>query len=831
MSLFLVHVVVLKANSRAGSRLSRRRARFDAKRVGRLTVDLAKGFLSKRYIFVRAAILIQLAIIAIILLLPHTQAIRASPLLVDVGLSASIASPLIFFFLSHSNIIHLILYVAIVALSNNLGLLQYLPAHGIVAAAVIAISGMKFELTLDSPLVERAVAKGFRLLDRVAKRSALPATVSELKIRILDNILVISSLIISTAALLLTRTPVLAVSFIISFALFMALVFGFMMPPGRTDIRFSGRGLLRVYRNLSRYRSLQNVTIRLGRMIERDIEVSGLAADPMLYAARYLIHSVILLSISPTIYTLIVSIAPSYSFIAPIAFATPLIPIALMKLSLYMAISSRRSSLEKIYPFFTIVSAISIINGVRDMEKIFESFIPREKKRSRFAELLPALEKEAQILLRYIRILGLTPMQAIDRYISYCPSESFKSYMRGYVNQLAVGTPLKDFAVKMVLESLDLLKRRLESLGMMLNTLVTMFITVLTFPILPLIIGIILNPGASSAMIFSMLALGGPLSYVFFSMAASKVSVSFPNKLPRARLSYPAAGLIIGTIAAIILSLYVKAPISIAFIGILIPFFAGLFIDFRSSYKEISEVEKNIVVFLNTIADLVELRPIGKALEYLVVETERSGASRFSQEFMKIVKRMASYAQRGDPLAKAEWFSGSWIMRLTQFVMTQVEATGERAKEVMKILAWFLSDYLVIVKSTRSRLTLAVGVMMAVPVILVLVLTATLGIIGTASSIIAKSNVDIELLASQVRNIPIPPQVLQAITGKGVDPFLVTLIDFLIVEVGIVLAIAAAKSLYGTMRAAKIPLLMSIVILILLLLKPYMASILIPAPK
>jgi hypothetical protein len=64
-----------------------------------------------------------------------------------------------------------------------------------------------------------------------------------------------------------------------------------------------------------------------------------------------------------------------------------------------------------------------------------------------------------------------------------------------------------------------------------------------------------------------------------------------------------------------------------------------------------------------------------------------------------------------------------------------------------------------------------------------------------------------------------------------VDPFLVTLIDFLIVEVGIVLAIAAAKSLYGTVRAAKIPLLMSIVILILLLMKPYMASILIPAPN
>lgn len=820
-----------KANSRAGSRFIRRRVRFDARRVRRLAIDLAKGFFSKRYMFVRAAILIQLVIIATILLIPNTPAIRASPLLVDIGLSASIASPLIFFFLSHSNIIHLILYVVIVALSNNLGLLQYLPAHGIVAAAVIAISGMRFELTLDSPLVERAVAKGFGLLSRVARRSTLPATVSELKIRIMDNILVISSLIVSTAALLLTRSPVLAVSFIISFALLITLVFGIMMPPGRTDIRFSGKGLLRVYRNLSRYRSLQNVAIRLGRMIERDIEVSGLAADPMLYAARYLVQSVILLSISPTIYTLIVSIAPSYSFIAPIAFATPLIPIALMKLSLSMAISSRRSSLEKIYPFFTIVSAINIINGVRDIEKIFESFIPREKKRSGFAELLPALEREAQILLRYIRILGLTPMQAIDRYISYCPSESFKSYMRGYVNQLAVGTPLKDFAVKMVLESLDLLKRRLESLGMMLNTLVTMFITVLTFPILPLIIGIILNPGASSAMIFSMLAIGGPLSYVFFNMAASKVSVSFPNKLPRAALSYPAAGLIIGTIAAIILTLYVKAPISIAFIGILIPFFAGLFIDFRSAYKEISEVEKNIVVFLNTLADLVELRPVGKALEYLVVETERSGASRFSQEFMKIVKRMASYAQKGDPLAKADWFSGSWIMRLTQLVMAQVEAAGERAKEVMKILAWFLSDYLVIVKSTRSRLTLAVGVMMAVPVILVLVLTATLGIIGTASSIIAKSNVDIELLASQAKNIPIPQQVLQAITGKGVDPFLVTLIDFLIVEVGIVLAIAAAKSLYGTVRAAKIPLLMSIVILILLLLKPYMASILIPAPK
>jgi hypothetical protein len=149
----------------------------------------------------------------------------------------------------------------------------------------------------------------------------------------------------------------------------------------------------------------------------------------------------------------------------------------------------------------------------------------------------------------------------------------------------------------------------------------------------------------------------------------------------------------------------------------------------------------------------------------------------------------------------------------------------------MKILAWFLSDYLVIVKSTRSRLTLAVGVMMAVPVILVLVLTATLGIIGTASSIIAKSNVDIELLTSQAKNIPIPQQVLRVITGKGVDPFLVTLIDFLIVEVGIVLAIAAAKSLYGTVRAAKIPLLMSIVILILLLMKPYMASILIPVPN
>jgi len=789
-------------------------------------VMLVKGFWSRKYMYQRSAILLQLIAIMIIEAVAASGLYsRADYVILEAGLSAVVASPLILIFMApHANLIHMGLYMASAILSYYTGLLYYYPVHGIAVAASLAAISPRLEFTLDAPTVESAISRGFSLLKKTVRKSAAPYSFKELKERAADNILTIVSLVVSIAALGITRNPVLSISLIFSMILVFTMVFGLFMSPGPLEMRFAGgRGLLRIYRNFSRYRGLYTLAERTGKMISEKIETAGLSVDPVFYAAKYLSYSILLLSASPTIYVLILMTSPSAYAIAPLAFALPVIPFLLLRLSVSMAISSRRSRLEKVYPFFTIFSAVMIINGVRDIEKIFESFTKTSGARA--SELLPALEKEALILLRYIRIMGLTPLSAIDRYITYCPSESMRSYMRGYVNQLSIGTPLKDFAIRTVSESLEILKRRLEGLGAALNTTLTMFITALAFPILPLIIGILLNPETVTPMIIMLLGLGGPLAYFLFGTTASRLSVSFPNKLPKMERAYPAAGLIVGTILAIAMIFFLKQPPSIASMSIVIPFLIGLYIDFRKAYKEAAEVEKNIVIFLNAIADLVEVRSVGKALEYLIVEAKRAGGSRFSKEFMAIIERMAAYLQKGDPLSKADWFSGSWIMRFVQLVLAQIEAAGQRSKEVVKILSYFFSEYLVIVKTTRARLMMASGIMMSVPAVLVIVLSAALGIMTSASSFIAKSGFDIEAMMTQVGRIPVPKSIIGLITGKGIDLSVVNLVDFLIIEIGIVLSLASSKAMYGTLRAARVPLIMSIVIVLMLLLKPLFISI------
>ncbi|MEM1632207.1 MAG: hypothetical protein QXX83_08785 [Thermofilum sp.] len=785
----------------------------------RTMVRAAKAFFHQSYIYQRIAMLIQLSFILVIGVISIYHLYRSvDPLYLEIGLSAMAASPLILIYMApHANLFNFSLYIASSLASYYAGLTQSLPVHGFAIAASLAAISPRLRFTLDSPVVERAIARGFSILRSSIRRSAIPLTLSELRARLLDNILTVASFIVSFVAFMATRNPVMSLSLILSMLLLFVLVFGIFMSPAQIDVRFiSGKGIFRIYRNFARYRGLRSLAERVGRTIADDLERAGMSVDPMLYAAKYLSYSLILLSISPSIYTAMVILMPQAPYIALAALAAPAIPFLAMRLAIQMAISSRKARLEKAYPFFTVLSAVAIINGVRDIEKIFEMFISG----SRASELLPQMSTEASILLRYIRIMGLTPVQAIDRYISYCPSESFRSYMRGYVNQLAIGTPLKDFAVRMVMEALELMKRRLEGLGAILNTMLTIFITALSFPVLPLIMGVLLNPESVVPMIIAMMLMGGPLAYILFNMAASKISVSFPNKLPRMKLFYPSAGLIIGTALALALIYYLGQPVSIASTVLFISFLAGLAIDFRNAYREAAEVERNIVVFLNSIADLVEVRSVGKALEYLIVETRRAGGSRFGRSFMEIIERMASYLQKGDPLAKASWFSGSWLMRFVQVVLSQVETAGQRSKEVIKMLGWFFSDYIVIVRTTRSRLFMAVGIMMMVPAVLVIVLSAAMGIVSSASSVVAKANIDVEALLSQARNIPVPKSVLSLVTGKGIDTSVAGLVDFLIVEIGIVLSLAASKSIYGTLRAARIPLIMSIFILALLLMKP-----------
>ncbi len=177
----------------------------------------------------------------------------------------------------------------------------------------------------------------------------------------------------------------------------------------------------------------------IGRWVVRNFELeeairrAGITTYPHLYASRMVLATVttFLLSFYFSIWIALSGVSlPIKASLIFILMMLPVIVLAFFLLYPSLKISERKEGVDTELPFFAVYLAT-----------MSRARVPISVVLSRVAELkiFSAVRREAQLILRNIKLLGRDPLDAVEDNAIYHPSHRYRDLMLGYTTTVKIG--------------------------------------------------------------------------------------------------------------------------------------------------------------------------------------------------------------------------------------------------------------------------------------------------------------------------------------------------------------------------------------------------------
>ena len=365
--------------------------------------------------------------------------------------------------------------------------------------------------------------------------------------------------------------------------------------------------------------------------------------------------------------------------------------------------SDRATGIEREIPFAAAYISVMAAGGIAP----YTSF-----KRLSEVDLMPAMRKEAQDLMKDVEVFGVDPLSALEGAAKKVPLDIFKDFLSGYASTVIIGGDIGHFLER---KAEDIFKTRAlrvkaaaERLGMLLETfIIVMVMMSLCFYILFAVQQV--QTGGSSAGT-SLSTYSGILMYTYlFSPLLAVVFVYLAHSLqPKTPLvemrPYKVFGLccVLGLFVFMLLTNFMGAthlPFFSTLIGwgldLPIALAAALFItvapaallDIKLS-KAKNSMEAGITSFLR---DLTEVRKTGLSPEKCIESLSTRDYGTFSKELRKI----SSDISWGIPLKKVMMDflhrTRSWMVQIVMFLLVETIDVGGGTIAMIESLARFNS--------------------------------------------------------------------------------------------------------------------------------------------
>ncbi len=167
--------------------------------------------------------------------------------------------------------------------------------------------------------------------------------------------------------------------------------------------------------------------------LERHLAQAGIPTYPLLYAARTVLYTLVSAFIS--LYFLLILVLLSIPLALKVigGILIVMVPLFVFSWSLVYPASKkeeRRTGVETELPFFAAYLTTMARAGV-----------PVAKVIERVAQLriFKAMRREAQLIMRNVRLLGMNPLDAIEANALEHPSSKYRDFMLGYVTSVKTG--------------------------------------------------------------------------------------------------------------------------------------------------------------------------------------------------------------------------------------------------------------------------------------------------------------------------------------------------------------------------------------------------------
>ena len=530
-----------------------------------------------------------------------------------------------------------------------------------------------------------------------------------------------------------------------------------------------------------RYPLLLTLADKMKKKLHPLCEKAGVLIYELEYVAKYISYMIWYLMALPVMYLVAYTILPFMLFVivAPLLAVMMAVIYYMPFLIIKSKISSRKNNVEKEYPLF-VVYASALTSAGYTLYQVF-----KDLTYGKGATLLKAFTKEAKYLASLVDRLGYSEIEAFSYYATNHPSPTLMNFILGYLNQRHLGTRIVEYMDTKVNEALDALRRRMESYVENITTLSEVALTVLVLPVLPMVVGFIMQPDmVFNMLLLQMLVVIPGMSLMFYTIA-NAMQFEFRDTY---RFTY-VPSVIMGLIGLGVAFLFLSSKL-ISAVSLIIGFIAlGYYVEYLRERRVFGEIEKILPQFFRDLSELKTTMPISKALE----EMSKMG---YPVSVKRILRRIASLKAQGVRISEQPWLSRSWFWRFTQFLLGKIEETGGGTPELFKTLMLFFMQFNNIMASVRGRLRIYEFVVLMIPVIFGLVTYSTIGIFNTMGEMFSEQGVASALTSSPLMiQIPSLARVFQ-----GIDPMVFTINDILIVEMSFLLGLLGGKIVSGTLR-------------------------------
>jgi flagellar protein FlaJ len=352
--------------------------------------------------------------------------------------------------------------------------------------------------------------------------------------------------------------------------------------------------------------------------------------------------------------------------------------------------SERASGLEREMPFAATYITVMASGGIPP----YMSF-----KRLTDVELLPAMRKEARLLIRDVEIFGVDPLSALQNAARNNPLDIFRDFISGYASTVIIGGDVIHF---LETKAQDIFKTRsmrvkaaAERLGMLLESfIIIMVLMSLCFYIL-FSVESIYSTGMDmgSGVIMYTYVFTPLLSIVFLYLAHSmqpKTPISEMRPYKVYALSSAAAILLLLALTGFFgmiqtpLQGFIDLSTAVA-IALIISAVPPALVHAKLSGKK-SSIERGIANFLT---DLTEVRKTGLSPEKCI----ESLSERDYGEFSKELKKMSSDLSWGIPMRKVITDfvkrTRSWMSQIVMFLLLEAVDVGGGTIAMIESLSRF----------------------------------------------------------------------------------------------------------------------------------------------
>lgn len=693
----------------------------------------------------------------------------------SIAVAAQLAIP--FYIMDFVPIIHYIVLLSLLAAGVSFGLVDAFPVYYYFVSMIVPFSLLKMEPVLTTSAV---VAKVGTKVSRAFKKARVPRSREELIFNAKVSSIYVGALTISILVYVLTRfTPSIVVAlYNLGVILFIMLNVS-VNPSVRIPKEKYSLTLLFVLRYPLLFRLVNKMKMKLHPLTEK----AGIWIYEVEFLSKYVATFFIYVMLFPTlVVSLVVILPPGISLAVTLPLLLfPAILYYLPFISMKNRISKRKQMTEKEYPIFVAYASTMISAGI-SLYNVFKDLAS-----GKGSELLKGFRSEAKYITSLVEKQGVPEAAALERYAAHHPSQEVRNFILGYIHQLQLGGKISQYLEQKLSEALDITRRRMENFVRQVVMLTEIAITVLVLPLLPTILGFIMSPDLMYNMLFVQMFIVAPFLGFLFYNVASVIQPEFRDEYRFTFIPSVVCGVISLFASLFLVPQKVLAGVAIVVAGIAV----GYYIEFVRQRKIYAEIERMLPQFFRDLSELRSMLPVSEAIKKMT-------QMNYPRNFVKILRACASLREQGLRITEQPWHSKSWFWKFTQFLVGKVEESGGGTPQIFRQLMVFFTEYNNIMYSIRSSLRIYEMVIYAIPVIFGIVVYTTIGIFSAIGTITGEIMAEGEALAGLGIQFPQFTRML-----RGVDPFILTICDILLVEMSFILGLLSGKIVSGTLRDTK----------------------------